>query len=110
MTLMECYRRQAAKEPIVKRALDPGKRFLFSLAKGEYVELDVEGEDGKRAVYRVTTVSDGDNWFKEINNAQPKADAMKSGAYVRAGGNKLRKLRARKVLVTYLGEVRNAGG
>lgn len=108
--LLDAYARQAAKQPIVDRTVGPGETFRFSLANGEYVEMNHDDDATKRSLFRVTTISAGDNWFKPISDGRTKADAYKDGAYIRAGGDKLRKLKARKVHVTYLGEVRNAGG
>jgi len=108
--LIDAYARQAAKHPIVNREVGEKEQFLFSLANGEHVEMNHVDDATVREIYRVTTISKGDNWFKPISDARTKADANKDHAYVRAGGDKLRKLRARKVHITYLGEVRNAGG
>lgn len=109
VTLLEAYRRQAAREPIVNRDLGPGKRFLFSLAAGEYLQMVAPDGSGV-AVYRVTSVSKGDIALRLHFDARTEEELKKSKARVRVSGDRLRKLGARKVLVTYLGEARRAGG
>lgn len=111
VTLMEAYRRVAAKEPVVRRNPGNGKRFLFSLAPGEFIEMDVpDAEKGDRVICRVSKISVGDMELKEHLDAR-SADAIKQAkARIRVSGEKLRKLNAKKVRITYLGEVKPCGG
>lgn len=110
VTLLECYRRQGAEQPIVRTDAAPGRRFLFSLAPGEFVEMDLPGDATKRAIFRVASISEGDMDLKLHNDGRTADELKKSKSRVRVSGNRLRTLRARKVRVTYLGEVVNAGG
>lgn len=110
VTLLECYRRQAAKEPIVNREVGKGRKFKFSLAPGEHLEMNTPGDATKRAVYRVSSISRGDMELKLHMDGRTADELKQSKARVRVSGDRLRKLRARKVAVTYLGEVKNAGG
>ncbi|GJQ29524.1 MAG: hypothetical protein HBSAPP03_14080 [Phycisphaerae bacterium] len=108
--LLDAYARQAAGRPIVDRSVMEGERFLFSLAPGEFVEIDTPGNATRRAVYRIASISEGDNELKLHMDGRTTDQLKKDKARVRASGDKLRQLRARKVRVTYLGEVLNAGG
>lgn len=91
---------------VVSREVPEGYRFKFSLAANEFVQLD--GQTGP--IYRVLSLSEGDNRLQLHSDGQPREEAFKAGTYLRMSGEKLRKRNARKVHVTYLGEVRNAGG
>lgn len=108
--LLEAYRRQAANERIVRRELGADKRFVLSLAPGEYLEMDTPGDATKRAVYRVCSISEGDMELRLHHDARTADEVKKAKARVRVSADRLRKLRAKKILVTYLGELRNAGG
>lgn len=103
--------RLAAREhPIVDRRVGKGERFLFSLAPGEYVEMDTPGDPTKRAVYRLVSISAGDNELKLHMDGRTADELKKAKSRVRASGDKLRQWGARKVHVTYLGQIMNAGG
>lgn len=111
VTLLEAYRRQAAKQPIVNRDLGPDKQFLFSLAPNDFIEIDTrEGARGSaREVWRVASVSAGDNELKLHQDARTADELKRSKARLRVSGEKLRTLSARKVRVTHLGEIRRCG-
>jgi len=108
--LLQAYRRQAAGQPIVRRELGADRRFVFSLAPGEFLEMATPDDATKRAVYRVLSISQGDMELRLHHDARMADEVRKSKARLRASADKLRKLLARKILVTYLGEIRNAGG
>jgi CRISPR-associated endonuclease Csn1 len=110
LQLIDAYARQAAKVPIVDRYVEEGHRFVFSLAPGEFVEMNTPKDATKRAIYRVASISKGDMELKLHTDARTSKDLKESKARVRVSGEKLRELQARKVMVTYLGEVKNAGG
>lgn len=103
VTLLEAYRRQSAKEPIVNRTVTANECFKFSLAVGEHIELDFKG---KRELFRVRSVWEGRVALSRNIDARPGGPGVLFSP--RAGG--LFKAGARKVHITYLGEVRNAGG
>lgn len=114
--LLECYHRRGRGEPIVNRADKDGRRLVFTLAPGEFIEMDVAEGSGQRSLYRVTNISDGQSEVRLHSDGRPvtllRAD-KKSGRKderVRIPASKLQRLNARKVAVTYLGEIRNAGG
>lgn len=108
--LIDAYARLAAKQPIVARSAARGERFLFSFAPGEFLEIDMPGDTARRGVFRVASISSGDNELKLHTDGRTADQLRKEKARVRASGEKLRQLRARKVRVTYLGEVLSAGG
>lgn len=110
VTLLECYRRQASREPIVRRDLGVGRQFLFSLSPGDFVEMYDPDNATQRGIYRVASISKGDMELKFHTDARTSQELKAERARVRVSGDRLRRLNARKVHVTYLGEVRNAGG
>lgn len=103
VTLLEAYRRQSAKEPIVDRRVGPHEKFKFSLAVGEFLELKC---DEGLLIFRVRSVWEGRVALSRNTDARPTGGGVLFSP--RAGG--LYKAGARKVRITYLGEVRNAGG
>lgn len=103
--MLEAYRRRKDKEPIVRRNHGEGREFLFSLALGETIELDEK--EGKRGLYVVRKINKaGQVLFSHLNDGRVYSKISKSG--LSAVPNKLRELNCRKVVVTQLGEVRNA--
>jgi CRISPR-associated endonuclease Csn1 len=108
--LLDAYARAAAGQPVVNRAVGERERFVFSLAPNDCLEMkDPNGGDAL-VVYRMLSISAGDNGFQLHRDGRNRDAAFKDGAYLRASGDKLRRLNARKVRVTYLGEVINVGG
>jgi CRISPR-associated endonuclease Csn1 len=111
VTTKEAMRRLKAREPIVQGDHGPGKRFLFSLADGEIVELNAEQD--KRALYVIRTVrTDRRVEFVGITDARKKGSRSErgtikgEGAWFTAAVDKLRERGSRKVVVTPVGEVR----
>ncbi len=98
------HARKSAGEPIVNRELaNDDREFVFSLAPNEYTLM--ANKDGCEQLYRVASVSGGDIEFRLHCDARTVDEIKKQKGRVRAGGDKLRKLNARKVRVTILGEV-----
>lgn len=110
VALFDAMQRVKAGEPLVSRDVPEGFRFKFSLAANEFVEMD--RMDGKgRSVYRVLNVSGGDMEVREHMDGRTRQAIRDAGdVRERVRGSSLLKRRARKIHVTYLGEVRNAGG
>jgi len=109
----EAMHRLRAHQPVVQRDHGPEKRFLFSLAGREVVELD-EDEDGSRRLYVVRDVSVRESGyvrvrFVGINDARKKDDIAKAGAWYEKPIQGLRRAGCCKVVVTPLGEVRRVG-
>jgi CRISPR-associated endonuclease Csn1 len=108
VTLMEAYSRRSRNLPIVSHELedDPSAEFLFSLMKGDMVEMDVKGERGVFRVKKFYTA--GHIWFAHVNNAQPDKDQQRDGTRWSKFPNALRQLRPRKVVVDMLGKLHPA--
>lgn len=105
VTLHEAFRRSKTGEPIVKKDHGPDRRFLFTLAPGEIIELD---QENGRVLFRVRSVSEGEIAFVSLTDARKKEDIKKSHQWGRKSANGLKELNCRKVVITPLGEVRRA--
>ncbi|MFI5094975.1 MAG: type II CRISPR RNA-guided endonuclease Cas9 [Candidatus Acidiferrales bacterium] len=108
VTLMEAYFRRRRGLPVISRKLedDPGAQFLFSLMKGDMVEMDYNGQ---RGIFRVKKFySAGSIWFAHANNAQPDKDQQRDGTKWSKAPDALRKLQPRKVVVDLLGRMHPA--
>jgi len=103
--LHEAVRRLRAGEPVVQKDHGPDKRFLFTLAPGEIVELD---QEGGRALFRVRSVYEGNIDYVSLSDARKKTDIKATHQWKKSAVNVLGKLNCRKVVVTPLGEVRRA--
>jgi len=114
VSMYEAMRRLKAKEPVIRRDHGPEKKFLFSLAGGETIEIDEH--DGTRGLYVVRTVATGRSGqreypaieFARLNDARKKEDIKKAGAWKKALVDPLRRAQCQKVTITPLGEVRRA--
>jgi CRISPR-associated endonuclease Csn1 len=111
VSLMEATRRNAANqrnrqvEAIVSRTMkdDPEAEFLFSLMKGDIVEMDF---DGGRDLFRVKKFyANGQIWFSHVNNAQKDADQKSDNTRWSKRPNALKPLNAQKVTLDMLGKV-----
>jgi CRISPR-associated endonuclease Csn1 len=104
VNLFEAYQRAKRGQPVVRRDHGPGKEFRFSLAGGEYVEM--EHEPGKKCLYRVTVISQNQLEFRLHTDARPITVLKKipRARVLRAPG-KLRDAKARKVAIDPLGNV-----
>ncbi len=105
VSLFEAYRRRKAHEPVIRdKRYDWGlnKKFKFSLAGGEYLELE------NKKLVRITVISGDKIEFRLHNDARPITMLRKEKG-ARAGLSKtadaLRKAKARKVVVDPLGNV-----
>jgi CRISPR-associated endonuclease Csn1 len=108
VTLMDAYSRRRRNLPVVARTLDEDyeTEFLFSLMKGDLVEMELQGH---RGVYRVKKFySSGQIWFAHCNNAQPDKDQQRDGTRWSKRPDSLRQLNPRKVTVDLLGRIHPA--
>jgi CRISPR-associated endonuclease Csn1 len=103
VSLIEAAERIRRGEPVIRRDHGAGKKFKFSLAGGEYVEM--EGEEGKRSLFRVTVISGNQVEFRLHTDARPITVLKMLGARVRRSPETLRKAGARKVAVDPLGNI-----
>ena len=111
VTSFEAMQRKSKGIPIYSREHESGGEFKFSLSSGEMIEL--KDKDGKRGVYRVRTISQGNSAqpfieYIAVNDARLKADIKQAKEWKKISLEPLRKLGCQKVTVTPLGEVRRA--
>ncbi|MFQ5872894.1 MAG: type II CRISPR RNA-guided endonuclease Cas9 [Dehalococcoidia bacterium] len=112
VNLWDARNRLKRGEPIVRRDHGEGKRFVFSLAGGETIEIDET--DGRRGLYVIRIITKTGQGGKEyakvsfvrVNDARKKEDIVKAGDWKTSLIEPLRKLNCQKVLITPLGEVR----
>lgn len=109
--LFEAYRRLRAKESVVKKDHGPGKRFLFSLAPGDCIEMN--NKSGIKQLFRLRSVSvNAENYVRfeyvALNDARLKKEMQKAKAYFVGFLDPLRKAELRKVTLPPLGDVRYA--
>ncbi len=105
VTRLAVHERKAEGVPIIQKDWGGNKRFKFSLAANEY--LVVRTEEGNEELIRLLSVSEGMNEFRLHCDARPATEARKrgSGARIIMSGDAMRKRQARKVRITYLGEI-----
>ena len=104
VNLFEAHRRVRADEPVIQRNHGLNAKFKFSLAGGEYVEMD--NNAGGRSLYRVTVISGNQIEFRLHTDARPITILKKiQGARVRCGPSALMRAKARKVVVDPLGNI-----
>ncbi|MEO0235088.1 MAG: type II CRISPR RNA-guided endonuclease Cas9 [candidate division WOR-3 bacterium] len=104
VSLLEAYKRKKDNLPIVNREFGENKKFLFSLAKGEIIELDTE--DGKRELFVVRRIA-GNNkqlLFSKINDARKSDEINKNSKGLTAVPSGLKERNCRKVVINILGE------
>jgi CRISPR-associated endonuclease Csn1 len=114
VTTKEALRRLKAGEPLVRRDYGEGKEFLFSLARGEIIELNAEqdkkGKTAAEGLYVIRTVTLSGGYprvdFAAVSDARMKGDVLAAGDWGWASMARLEKRGCRKVVVTPLGEVR----
>ncbi len=96
-------RRSGNPPTIVQRDWGPDRRFKFSLAPDDYLLMD--DDDGRVQLYRVASISEGDLELRLHSDARIRKEINAAHERVRASAEKLRQRNARKVRITYLGEV-----
>ncbi len=105
VSLLEATKRKKQGLEVVKRDHGEGKKFLFSIAPGEVLEMDTP--EGGRGLYRVRTVPQNKQlYFVPIYDARPVKKIGKKG--LTAHPDTLREKNCQKVVITPLGEVRYA--
>jgi len=109
VTRLEAARRFRARQPVVRRDHGPDKRFLFSLAGGDTIELDWEGSRQLFVVRTMTRDASGARiWFVHLNEARPEKQIVAAKQWHSMRMQPLRKANCRKVSVGTLGEVHPA--
>lgn len=110
VTLIEAIKRLRNRQPIVQRDHGEGKKWVFSLAGGETIQLT---DGGITKLYTVRTITVRRGQYVEIayvpiSDARTKTEIREKKEWRTDLLEPLRKLQCRKVLVTPLGEVRYA--
>ncbi len=105
VTRLEVHERKARNIPIIQKEWEAGRRFKFSLAAGEYVMMHDQADSPQ--LCRLLSVSKGRYEFRVHYDARKTPEARKrgSGARIFASADRMRIRKARKVRVTYLGEI-----
>jgi CRISPR-associated endonuclease Csn1 len=98
------WQRRAAGQPIVQRGHGEEKRFVFSIAPGDFVIFS--GSDTPDDVYVVRGISKDEVTFVSNTDSRLKGDIVSSGQFGRRRVNSLRDAGCRKVTVTPTGEIR----
>ncbi|MFN3166951.1 MAG: type II CRISPR RNA-guided endonuclease Cas9 [Phycisphaeraceae bacterium] len=104
VSLIEAMRRKAAGEPVIQTPT--GHQFLYSLVQNDHVEIE---EEGRNRVLRVANLSSGDIELVDHNDGRPAKERGKDRVRLKSN-KKWTELKPRKVTVTHLGEVKDAGG
>ncbi|MFZ6008099.1 MAG: type II CRISPR RNA-guided endonuclease Cas9 [Nitrospirota bacterium] len=107
VSMFEAAQRLKKREPVINREQTDNRRFICSLALGDIIELEAEPEKKELFVIKTITVTrvGGKEYarimYAPINEAKPKK--LESSLL-----EPLKKLNCRKVIITPLGEVRQA--
>lgn len=103
VSIIEAHARHSGKKPVISR-IHPEDRdadFLFSLAKGDVIELDYKSG---RDVFRVKKFySSGQIWLTHVNNAQKDEEQKRDKTTWSVNPNPLRLLNPQKVIIDPLG-------
>jgi CRISPR-associated endonuclease Csn1 len=102
VTLLDAVKRKNAGQPVIQREWD-GAEFVMSFMPGD--SLMFCDKSGNERLYRCMSISEGDCEFRLDDDARTAEELKNAKARVRAGGDKLRQLNARKVKVSPLGEI-----
>lgn len=106
----EAMQRLRNREPVVRRHHEKDKRFLFSLAGGDTIEMIDESQT--RQLYLVRSVwqtPSGPRIECNLSSDARKKEAIKESKALKSPRlSTLRKAGCRKVLVTPIGDVREA--
>ena len=106
--LAEAQKRIKLRQHVVQREWGPNRRFLFSLSPGEVVECYAgSGEPKLYLLRKMSHLGTGQIQigFAPVNDARQAKVMQTSRAWLWAGPNSLREKKARKVVVSPLGEV-----
>ena len=109
VSMFEAAQRLKKLEPVINREQTDNRRFVCSLALGDIIELEEEHGKKELFVIKTITIQRRENtdypqvFYAPINLSNPKKEGLK-GKLI----NKLKELNCRKVIITPLGEVRQA--
>lgn len=104
VTQMEALERACARAPVVKQDHGEQVTFLFSLAGGDTIMLEME--TGNPALFAVRSIWKNRVALVAVADARLKNEIKAAKAWYQPTVDSLRKMNCRKVNVTPLGEVR----
>ncbi|MEO0288088.1 MAG: type II CRISPR RNA-guided endonuclease Cas9 [candidate division WOR-3 bacterium] len=104
VSLLEAYKRKQQNLPIINRNFGENKKFLFSLAKGEVIELDTENGERELFVVRVISASNNQITFVKLNDARLTTEIFKNKKGLTAFPSSLQERNCKKVVINILGE------
>lgn len=109
VSMMEACRRKREGLPVVQRDHGTGKRFVFSLAKGDIIECALSATQ-ERELFVIRSLSSAvpPLSFVRLNDARDKKGIVEAKALFRPCLDPFRKMNARKVTLTPFGELRHA--
>lgn len=113
ITRLEAFRRLRRGEPVVRRNHGEGKKFLFSLCGGDVLQLTEDGQMNHFVVRGIGYQHQGGKKYVNVamvplTEARLKKDIVAAREWKPKLLEPLRKLSAKKVIITPLGEVRDA--
>ncbi len=105
VTRLEAHQRKATGNPIIQKDWGPAGNFKFSLASNDYLLL--KDQNGDDQLVRLLSLSEGAYEGRIHYDARMASEARKKGsdARIHMTAESMRKRQARKVRVTYLGEI-----
>lgn len=108
VSLMEAMARSKKGSPVVCRDHGPNRRFLFSLMAGDIIQCEFAEGKPELFVVRALDAEGKRVEFSRATDARLKKEIRDFGEWYRKAAEPLRNVNCRKVVVTPLGEVREA--
>lgn len=115
VTMIEAYRRLKAKEPVIHQQDDAGNKIKLSIAPTETLRCEGVREGiSLNGLFVVRSISQEEKTRRikiemvDVNDARPQTAIKHADGWITIAPNELRKLKARKVVVSPLGEVSEA--
>ncbi|MEW6413438.1 MAG: type II CRISPR RNA-guided endonuclease Cas9 [Candidatus Zixiibacteriota bacterium] len=109
VSMYEAYLRRKNGAPIVQRDFGENRRFAFSLANGEVIEIDSKDDPGTRVRCVIRSIeSSGSGNIRWMLLSDARVESRLSRAGRSASPDVLRKLHCQKLFVTPVGDLRNA--
>ena len=115
VNMIEAYRRLKDKEPVIRQQDSKGNKLKLSIAPTETLRCDGKhGGKPLKGLFVVKSISQEEKSHSikiemiDVNDARPQHKVKKAHGRITKSPNELRKLNARKVIVSPIGEVTEA--
>jgi CRISPR-associated endonuclease Csn1 len=113
VTRLDALRRLHRGEPVVKRDHGEGKEFKFSLCGGDIIQLEEEEKKTLHIIRSIGYVKQGASEyanlaFVPLTDARMKKKILAAKEWTTSFVNRLRALKAKKITVSPIGEIRDA--